>query len=142
MPPEQRDSFDFAVFNNFDGISDEPITQFFPYIMRAYPNAKVILTTRNTTDWVRSRQKNHPMSPLPFTFLTRSIDAIYKLTVHDPQTHLNISRNQFTKDTADSGSAGGGGDGNGVVSQAISGGDDPNDLVWLRPNMKNLGVSA
>ena len=86
------------------------------------------------------------MSPMPFAFLTRSIDAIYKLTVHDPQTHLNISRNQFTKDTADSGSAGGGGggggDGNGVVSQAISGGDDPNDLVWLRPNMKNLGVSA
>ena len=81
LPPEERDDFDFAVFNNFAGISDEPITQYFPYILRAYPNAQVILTTRNSTDWVQSRQKHHPMSPMPLAFLTRSIDAIYKLTV-------------------------------------------------------------
>ena len=133
LAPEQRDRFDFTLFEPFAGISDEPITQFFPYIMRAYPNARVVLSTRNTTAWVNSRQTHHPMSPMPFSFLTRSIDDIYKLTTIDPQTDFNTSTNQFTERALRSG---------GGIAQAISKGEDPQDILWLRPNMQNLGSST
>jgi hypothetical protein len=129
LSPEQRDAFDYTVFEPFAGVSDEPITQYFPYILRAYPNARVILSSRNATAWVNSRQKKHPMSPMPFSFLTRSIDAIYKLTSNDPQTDFSVSLNEFTTDA-------------GTIAQTISKGEDPQDILWLRPNMANLGAST
>ena len=35
----------------------EPINLFYPELLRIFPNAKVILTTRPVDDWVRSMKK-------------------------------------------------------------------------------------
>ena len=58
MPPAKRGGHDFRMLDGIFAAADEPIPQFFPYLFRAYPNAKIILSTRNSTDWVRSRSTN------------------------------------------------------------------------------------
>lgn len=60
--------FDFTPLRDLTGVFDAPIPNLFPFIYRAFPNAKVILTVRNSTDWVVRRWTRwfHKHDPLPF----------------------------------------------------------------------------
>jgi hypothetical protein len=62
---KNRDAFDYKLFDDFGGIFDVPIPQLFPYIFRTYPNAMVVLSTRDADSWVTSRSKNHKHATAP-----------------------------------------------------------------------------
>ena len=78
LEPTQRDSFDFRLYDGVGGVADTPIPQYFPYIYRQYPRAKVILTERDPTAWVTSRAKHHPDSVPPLAVLSHALRDIYK----------------------------------------------------------------
>lgn len=68
----------FRLFDNFEAVFDSPIPLFFPYIFKAYPDAKVILTSRRGEAWYGSRMKHFggqtdafPMATLPVYTLLR-----------------------------------------------------------------------
>lgn len=68
----------FRIFDNLEAVFDSPIPLFFPYIFKAYPDAKVILTSRNGENWYGSRMKHmggrtdaFPMNTLPVYTLLR-----------------------------------------------------------------------
>jgi hypothetical protein len=54
LPVDKRDGFDFQLFDAFDGAADRTVTQYFPFLFRAYPHSKVILATRNADAWLKS----------------------------------------------------------------------------------------
>lgn len=62
LPSEEVDQFDFGMLDFIDGVFDMPIHRYFPYLLKAFPNARVILSNRNASDWMRSRVENHPGS--------------------------------------------------------------------------------
>lgn len=80
--PMQRATFDFDIFRDWDGVFDTPVPQLFPYIFATYPNARVILTTRNGTAWWDSRSHGlvqKRLSPVPFASLSnRPVHRIMK----------------------------------------------------------------
>ena len=76
LEPTQRDSFDFRLYDGVGGVADTPIPQYFPYIYRQYPRAKVILTERDPTAWVASRQKHHPNAVPPLAVLSHTLSDI------------------------------------------------------------------
>jgi len=52
--------FDYtSIPNNIDAILDTPVAEVFLYLWRSFPNAKVILTRRNASDWVEDRYTSH-----------------------------------------------------------------------------------
>jgi hypothetical protein len=60
---------DFRVYDDIDVISDLPAPLYLSGLMTAYPDAKVILTIRDTEAWWRSissRYKKHPIKPVSF----------------------------------------------------------------------------
>ena len=59
---DHLETFDFDKWlpKHIWGIADTPIPDIFPYIFRSFPNAQVILTTRNAAEWVRKRESKHP----------------------------------------------------------------------------------
>ena len=53
-----------------------PIPEFFPYVFRLYPDARVILTTRRPETWVRSRSEKHGANaPVPVMNLFHGMEA-------------------------------------------------------------------
>ena len=76
LTPPERAHFDYDVFDAYDGVTDEPIPQLFPYIYRTYPQARVILSVRNASEWVDSRVRHHPASPRPFALFDASMEII------------------------------------------------------------------
>ena len=54
----------------FDAVLDTPIPQMFPYILAAFPNARVLHTVRTSDAWVASRTHHHgkEMAPLGESF--------------------------------------------------------------------------
>ena len=52
-----------------DAFLDDPIPQLFPWLFAAFPNARVVHTTRDPVAWVQSRMRNHPGAPLPLSGL-------------------------------------------------------------------------
>lgn len=73
--PHERDAFDFrSVLEEFGVVAGTPIPEYFPYIMRAFPKAKVILTWRDAADWRTHRTAKYPQSPFPFQYMTDSVD--------------------------------------------------------------------
>ena len=76
LEPTQRDGFDYRLYDGVGGVADTPIPQYFAYIYRQYPRAKVILTERDPTAWVTSRQKSHPHALLPFAVLSHKLGSI------------------------------------------------------------------
>jgi len=57
-------SFDYTNIPDVDAIFDTPVAEVFLYLWRSFPNAKVILTTRNSSEWLASRAKHHPAKAL------------------------------------------------------------------------------
>ena len=57
--PEPKDPSVFRIFDGLDAVFDSPVPNFFPYLWRAYPTARVILTQREPAAWYRSRSKHH-----------------------------------------------------------------------------------
>jgi hypothetical protein len=76
LTPSERAHFDYDVFDAYDGVADSPIPQLFPYIYRTYPQARVILSVRNASEWVDSRVRHHPTSPRPFAIFDASVEII------------------------------------------------------------------
>ena len=68
-PRRYRDINYTELLEDVDFASDTPLTQLFPYVLAAFPNAVVLHTTRNATEWVRSRYKHHSRSVRPFAWL-------------------------------------------------------------------------
>jgi hypothetical protein len=68
----------FRVFDGLDAVADTPVPHFFPYLLRAYPDARVILTRRDPDAWYKSRSANHPIAAaheMPdYLQLLRSLD--------------------------------------------------------------------
>ena len=56
----------FALFNEVDAVLDSPIVDYLPFLLEAYPNARLILTHRDPHEWAERRSKLHPCSPPPF----------------------------------------------------------------------------
>ena len=76
LTPPERAHFDYDVFDAYDGVADTPIPELFPYIYRTYPQARVILSVRNASEWVDSRVRHHPTSPRPFALFDASMEII------------------------------------------------------------------
>ena len=70
LPPKRHATFDYTILEKWDGVMDTPMAELFPYILAAFPRAKVILSVRNATEWSRSRKEHHKTSPVPFAALT------------------------------------------------------------------------
>ena len=61
MPPTRWRTFNFSShFSNHDYVSDTPMSSVAPYLLAHFPNARVLLSTRNATQWVTSRTRAHP----------------------------------------------------------------------------------
>ncbi|CAE7335313.1 unnamed protein product [Symbiodinium sp. CCMP2456] len=59
------ETFDFSTLpDNVEYVSDTPFTELFLDIYTQFPTAKVVLTTRPSLDWAKSRKK-HANSPPP-----------------------------------------------------------------------------
>lgn len=68
MPEVQRDqcldyvrNFDYTSVTQggVNAITDTPVAELFIDLFLTFPNARVILTTRNSVEWVQSRKKHH-----------------------------------------------------------------------------------
>lgn len=62
-------SFDFTVLDHVDGVSDTPIQYMLPWLLRSYPNARVILSERDTFSWAQSRLRKHKYASLYYNSL-------------------------------------------------------------------------
>lgn len=98
MRNKEYDHFDFRIFDEFDAIGDTPIPQYFPFLLDAYPNSKVILTVRNATEWAikRPHRGNIRRDPAPFASLFHSIRNSKKWLVVEIQTLQTYERLYIT----------------------------------------------
>ena len=54
--PVDREHYNFDVISNrLHGIFDTPVQNLFPYLFKAYPKAKVILTIQQPAKWIKAR---------------------------------------------------------------------------------------
>lgn len=88
LHPHERDAFDYDLFQDYGGVFDDPIPFYLPYLVVTYPNARVILSVRNATDWVRSRQK-HAASYLPLAGATSDVYTLRQNAVLTGKAHPN-----------------------------------------------------
>ena len=56
------------IFEGYDFIADTPISAIFPFVLAAFPNAIILHSTRNSSDWTRSRRKSHPTTARPMAW--------------------------------------------------------------------------
>lgn len=56
----------FALFNEVDAVLDSPAVDFLPYLLEAYPRARLIVTHRSARAWAKRRARLHPCAPPPF----------------------------------------------------------------------------
>ena len=83
MQPNARDAHNFRMLDGIPAVADEPIPQYFPYLFRAYPKAKIILSIRNASNWVRSRSTKKSRSPMPLAgFMSLPIQYIEGLNTN------------------------------------------------------------
>lgn len=74
VQPYEREHFNFDVVpKKVDGIFDTPVANLFPYLFKAYPKAKVILTTRTPAQWIVSRTRRSYLQSYPSTYQRASI---------------------------------------------------------------------
>ena len=91
LTPPERAHFDYDVFDAYDGVTDVPIPQLFPYIYRTYPQARVILSVRNASEWVDSRVRHHPTSPRPFALFDASVEIIMNRKIDDRSSRPSLN---------------------------------------------------
>jgi hypothetical protein len=91
LTPSERAHFDYDVFDAYDGVADTPIPQLFPYIYRTYPQARVILSVRNASEWVDSRVRHHPTSPRPFALFDASVEIIMNRKIDDRSSRPSLN---------------------------------------------------
>ena len=70
--PHQYAEIDLPrLLHKFDAILDTPVPQLFPFLLAAFPNARVVHTVRDSMAWVKSRTRRH--SPKPGVALLTSL---------------------------------------------------------------------
>ena len=58
--PSAYATLDFpSLLKDYDAIVDTPVAQLFPFILAAFPNAKVVHTVREATEWAAKRAREH-----------------------------------------------------------------------------------
>ena len=58
-------------FQNFDYVSDTPTSSIAPHLLAHFPNARVLLSTRNATQWVKRRMawnSGRDLAPMGWVF--------------------------------------------------------------------------
>jgi hypothetical protein len=71
--PHEYAGIDFPrLLHNFDAVLDTPAPQLFPFLLAAFPNARVVHTVRDSMDWVEARTREHH-SPKPGAALLSSL---------------------------------------------------------------------
>ena len=87
LTPRTYHTYDFRSLHTFvDVVLDTPITPLFPFLLRAYPKAIVVLTHRNSTDWAKKRATEHPISPIP---LAEFVGGVLDAEKYNESKHLN-----------------------------------------------------
>lgn len=77
VEPEEYSKINFVkLLANYDAVLDMPVVQFFPYILAAFPRARVLHTVRDPRDWAESRARHYLGAPKPFAALQAKLDDI------------------------------------------------------------------
>jgi hypothetical protein len=93
LDPAEVDSFNFDLFPpDIHGISDTPVADYFPFLLKAYPNAKIILTHRNASQWASSRAMHHAGETIPSYFHPMSVHDMVEKFVVGSQRGVPIPR--------------------------------------------------
>lgn len=93
VEPEEYSKINFVeLLANYDAVLDMPVTQFFPYILAAFPRARVLHTVRDPLDWVTSRARHWLGAPKPFAALQAKLDDI------PPPGHRWVEHGHWTED--------------------------------------------
>ena len=88
-PPAQNAEFDFAGLagHRWGAIMDTPVPIYLPWLLKAFPRAKIILTLRNPLQWAKSRYVNHEFSPAP-------LHGLYHGVGYEPKKFANVTVRQ------------------------------------------------
>ena len=72
VDPNRVDKFNFDVYKGVEAVFDTPTATYLPFLLKAYPNAKIIYTKREALGWMASRV-GHPRAPKPSLTQTESL---------------------------------------------------------------------
>ena len=88
-PPAENAGFDFAGLagHRWGAIMDTPVPIYLPWLLKAFPQAKIILTLRNPLQWAKSRYVNHEYSPAP-------LHGLYHGVGYEPKKFANVTVRQ------------------------------------------------
>ena len=76
-PPQSRGCSTFA----------HQVPIYLPWLLKAFPRAKIILTIRNPMQWAKSRYVNHEFSPAP-------LHGLYHGVGYEPKKFANVTVKQ------------------------------------------------
>ena len=114
VEPSEYGGIDFVrLLEPFDAVLDTPVAQLFPFILAAFPRARVLHTVRDAHDWVAHRSEFRG-TPKPFAAWLAKLNDI------PPKPYTWATRVRHWKDGASSGSGGGGGGGGGPVAAVLA----------------------
>ena len=100
--PEENADYDFAGLagHRWGAIMDTPVPIYLPWLLKAFPQAKVILTVRDPMAWAKSRLDNHEFSPAP-------LHGLYHGVGYEPKKFATVTvRQHETEASIRAGSAG------------------------------------
>ena len=92
LEPSGRDAFDYTLFDGADAVSEYPFPSYFSYLLRDHPDAYVILTVRNATEWVHKREHDHPTTPMVGLSEEASMRAIETRAASDKRARPSTRR--------------------------------------------------
>ena len=69
-PPHEYGKLNWPkLLEPYDALLDVPIPELLPWLLAAFPNARIVHTTREPLDWARSRAVHHSFYPKPLSGL-------------------------------------------------------------------------
>ena len=91
LRPVRYNSYNYRQLSSFvDALLDTPVTPLFPFLLRTYPKATVVLTHRNSTNWAKRRASEHPISPVPLAELVGSVYDTERYNESKPANRLEL----------------------------------------------------
>ena len=87
--PAENVGYDFAGLagHKWGAIMDTPVPIYLPWLLKAFPQARIILTLRNPLQWAKSRYVNHEYSPAP-------LHGLYHGVGYEPKKFANVTVRQ------------------------------------------------
>ena len=75
--PSEYANIDFpSLFAPYDAVLDTPVPQLFPFILAAFPNARVVYSVRDPMEWVENRSRKHRGSARPGAALIERLASV------------------------------------------------------------------